>query len=119
VRLSRILAIVWFVYLAMISFVLGIVGTMYPGASATPLEYASIGPILGLPPLIVVLEARRWLMGRRNPEPSKAPPALAPAPAPPPGTVMVKCGFCGTEQLWSYECHNCGNPMPRPPSGAS
>jgi len=40
-------------------------------------------------------------------------PASFPPPRPP-DTVMVKCGFCGTEQTWHYECIRCGAPLPKP-----
>jgi len=35
-------------------------------------------------------------------------------PPPPPDTVMVKCEYCGTEQIWKETCVQCGAPMPKP-----
>ena len=35
-------------------------------------------------------------------------------PPPPPDTVMVKCEYCGTEQVWKENCIKCGAPMPKP-----
>ena len=34
--------------------------------------------------------------------------------APPPDTVMVKCEFCGTQQMWKETCMKCGAPPPKP-----
>jgi len=35
-------------------------------------------------------------------------------PPPPPDTVMVKCEFCGTQQMWKETCVKCGAPLPKP-----
>lgn len=38
-------------------------------------------------------------------------------PPPPPDTVMVKCEYCGCEQVWRETCAQCGAPMPKPKTG--
>ena len=38
-------------------------------------------------------------------------------PPPPPDTVMVKCEYCGTQQIWKGNCVKCGAPLPKPSLG--
>ena len=35
-------------------------------------------------------------------------------PPPPPDTILVRCPYCMTNQLFKEKCENCGAPLPKP-----
>jgi hypothetical protein len=63
--------------------------------------------------IIIVIGVARFISGgSRVQRPMSE--ATAFPPPPPPDTVMVKCAYCGTQQIWKETCVQCGAPLPKP-----
>lgn len=63
--------------------------------------------------IIIIAAVVRGLSGRGTVQRPLSETTAFPPP-PPPDTIMVKCGYCGTEQTWREACEKCGAPLPKP-----
>jgi hypothetical protein len=64
--------------------------------------------------LVVVVAFARSMSGWNRGVQRPVSEATAFPPPPPPDTVMVKCQYCGTQQVWKETCVKCGAPLPKP-----
>jgi hypothetical protein len=79
--------------------------------------YAALVLFFFLVIIAIAVASRSWSSARGVQRPVFQDTSFPPPP--PPDTVMVKCQYCGTQQVWKETCVKCGAPLPKPVVGGA